>query len=142
MSMSSLTELNKFDPRLHHVCLNVSKGSLEKVLELFEVFDCKVVYRPKKGGWAMVGQSQLRFALQIAEVSDIPIADVDEKRQTHIAFISKDPQVLIDKVKKWAESNDLEFRQDGWSPIERYFDLPDIFVNFVVEVMHVSIEKE
>lgn len=133
----------KPDPRLHHYCQNISKGYLETVIEMYALFNCRVVYRPPKGqGWAMVGQDQLRFAIQIAEVEDKPIADINQKKKVHVAFISDDPKGLISKVEKWASSKNLKFREGGWSPIERYFDLSDIFVNFVVEVMHTTIEKE
>lgn len=131
------------DPRLHHYCQNVITGSLETVLEMYELLNCKVVYRPKSEyKWAMVGQEQLQFSIQIAEVPDAPITDIDKKRQTHVAFISDDPQALINKVESWAKQENIAFRQGGWSKIERYFDLPDLFVNFVVEVMHTSIEEE
>ena len=133
----------KTDPRLHHSCLNIARGSLEKAIEALSILDCAVVYRP--GGdvsWAMVGQKQLRFAIQLAEISGDPIRDIKEKRATHIAFISDDPQALIDKVASWAKKEGIAFRDGGWSHIERYFDLPDIFMDFVVEILHTSIEKE
>lgn len=131
------------DPRLHHYCQNVTTGSLEMVLEMYRLLDCNVVYRPPGGAtWAMVGQKQLRFAIQVAEVSDTPIADISKKCQVHAAFISDDPQALINKIDSWAQQKGLAFRQGGWSQIERYFDLPDLFVSFVVEIMHTSIEKE
>jgi hypothetical protein len=101
-----------------------------------------VVYTPPTKDWIMVGQDDLRFAIQITQVDDKPIEDIEKKRQAHIAFLSDDPQGVIDEVEKWAKDNNLKFRQGGWSPIERYFDLPDVFVNFVVEVMHTSIEEE
>ncbi|HEU5114464.1 MAG TPA: hypothetical protein VFT82_01720 [Candidatus Paceibacterota bacterium] len=133
----------KADPRLHHTCINVSRGNLELVVEMFELFNCHIVYRPPQAdNWAMVGQEQLRFAIQIAEVGDKPIADIDIKKRAHIAFISDDPQKLLDKVKVWAGKKGVNFREGGWSSVEKYFDLPDTFVNFVIEIMHSSIEKE
>ena len=130
------------DPRLHHYCQNISKGYLETVIEMYELFNCRVVYRPSaEQNWAMIGQDQLRFAVQIAEVDEKPIENIDLKKRSHIAFISDNPQEIIDKVKIWAQNKGLKFREGGWSPIERYFDLPDIFVNFLVEVMHASIEQ-
>ena len=131
------------DPRLHHVCLNVTTGSLEVVLELFELLKCPVVYWPNNGyQWAMVGQPQLDFALQITETSDAPLEDLDRKRQTHVAFLSSSPQDVVDEVRKWASSKGITFQDGGWSDKELYFDLPKLFVNFVVEVMHTSIEEE
>lgn len=130
------------DPRLHHYAQNIIQGSLEDVLEMYKLFNCEVVYRPNNGyKWAMVGQSQIRFAIQIVETEEKPISDIELKRKTHIAFLSDNPQELIDKVETWAKSKNFDFRQGGWSDKEKYFDLPDIFINFVVEVMHTSIEE-
>jgi hypothetical protein len=133
----------KADPRLHHSCFNIARGSLESAIGMFSILDCEVVYRPKgDASWVMVGQKQLRFALQLAEISGDPIKDIRKKCGTHVAFISDDPQAIIDKVGSWAKKEGIAFRGGGWSEIERYFDLPDIFMDFVVEVMHTSIEKE
>ncbi len=116
---------------------------MHNVIEMYELLNFKVVYTPPgDAGWTMVGQEQLRFAIQITEVSDVPVEDIRQKMKTHIAFISDDPQRIIDSIRVWAEKKGLRFREGGWSKIERYFDLPDVFVNFVVEVMHTSIEKE
>lgn len=133
----------KTEPRLHHYAQNITKGTLEDILEMYKLFNCEVVYRPNNGyNWAMVGQPRLRFAIQIVEIEDEPISDIDLKRKVHIAFLSDNPQELINKVEVWAKDKNIKFRQGGWSDKERYFDLSDIFVNFVVEVMHTSIEEE
>ena len=132
----------KTDPRLHHYAQNITPHNLENVIEMYSLFNCKVVYRPNnEHQWAMVGQEQLRFAIQIVESSEAPIMDIDMKRKTHIAFLSDNPQDLIDKVEEWAKTKNYKFRQGGWSPKERYFDLPEVFINFVVEIMHTSIEE-
>jgi hypothetical protein len=132
----------KISPKLHHYCQNITKGNLEVTIEMYELLKFKVVYTPPAKDWVMVGQDEPRFAIQITQVDNKPIEDIDEKRKTHVAFLSNNPQGVIDEIKKWAEVKGLRFREGGWSPIERYFDLPDIFVNFVVEVMHTSIEEE
>lgn len=132
----------KLDPRLHHYAQNITQGTLETVLEMYALLNCEVVYRPNNGyAWAMVGQKDLRFAIQIVEVPEKPIEDLDIKRRTHIAFLSDVPGEVIAKIGRWAQDKGIVFRQGGWSPKEQYFDLPDIFVNFVVEVMHTSIEE-
>lgn len=134
---------NTIDPRLHHCCHNITTGSLDKVLEMFDLLKCPVVYRPNNGyRWAMVGQPQLDFSLQVSEVSGKPIDDLETKCQVHIAFISDNPREVIDQIEKWASDKGISFREGGWSEKERYFDLPELFVNFVVEVMHTSIEEE
>jgi hypothetical protein len=133
----------EINPRLHHYCQNIKKGYLNEVVEMYKLLNLKIVYIPTdNAGWIMVGQEQLRFAIQIAEVSDEPIIDINKKIQTHIAFISDNPQEIINKIESWARAKSFKFRQGGWSLKELYFDLPDIFVNFVVEIMHTSIEEE
>src|ERR671917_66748 len=93
------------DPILHHSCHNITIGSLETVLEMFALLKCPMVYRPNNGyQWAMVGQPQLDFSLQIAEVSDKPIEDINTKCQVHIAFISDDPAAVISGIKDWADT--------------------------------------
>jgi hypothetical protein len=131
------------DPRLHHYCQNITKGHLGDIVEMYKLLGFDVVYTPppSKYPWIMVGQPTPRFAIQITEVDDKPIEDLEKKRQTHIAFISDNPKELIKKIETWTKEKGLTFREGGWSEIERYFDLPDIFVNFVVEVMHTSIEE-
>ncbi len=130
----------KIEPRLHHCCQNIVKGHLNDVVELYKLLNFGIVYNPgKNAGWIMVGQKQLDFAIQIAEVSDTPILNINIKKQTHIAFISNNPKDLIKKVQLWAENKGFKFRHGGWSEIELFFDLPDIFINSVIEVMDTSI---
>ncbi|MEI6659957.1 MAG: hypothetical protein WCK91_00865 [bacterium] len=129
--------------KLHHCTQNIAAGSLENILDMYTIFNCEVKYRPEsKYKWAMVGQTELRFSIQIIEVSDQIISNIEIKRQTHIAFISDNPQELVDKVEQWANSKGIRFIQGGWSEKERYFDLPDLFVNSVVEIMDSSIIKK
>ena len=131
------------DPRLHHYAQKITKGSLDTVLEMYEELDCNIKYRPdNKFCWAMVGQDGLHFIIQVVEYDEEPISDVSIKRGSHVVFLSDDPQDLVNKVKDWADRKGIKFIQGGWSKKELYFDLSDIFVNFVVEVMHTSIEDE
>ena len=133
----------KSDPHLHHYAQNISKNTLEDVLDMYKIFNCNVVYRPNNGyKWAMIAQKDLRFAIQIVESNENPISDLDIKRKTHIAFLSDNPKEIVDKVEKWAKKKNISFRKDSWSKKELYFDLPNIFINFVVEVMHTSIEEK
>lgn len=129
-----------FDTKLHHYCQNITKGHLQDIVEMYKFFGCEVFYIPPHDStWLMMGQPGLRFSIQIAEVADEPVDDINKKVQTHIAFISDNPRKIIDKVKEWAKAKGFKFREGKWSDIELYFDLPEIFVNFVVEIMHTSI---
>ena len=87
----------------------------------------------------MINQAPSNINIQVSEVSDQPIADLNKKIQTHIAFISEDPQKVINVIKEWANKKGFSFREGKWSDTELYFDLPDLFVNFAIEVMHTSV---
>src|SRR4051812_30279005 len=131
------------DPRLHHYCQDIARGQLHNVVEMYKLLGFDVVYTPPgDAGWIMIGQPQLRFAIQVAEVDDTPVTDIGDKIKTHVAFLSENPQRVIDLIPAWAEKKGLRFREGGWSERERWFDLPDVFVNFVAEVMHTSVEEE
>jgi len=103
-------------------------------VEMYKLMDLDVIYTPSdNSSLIMVGQKQLRFAVRITDVSDKP------KKRTHIAFISGNPQEVVRKIRIWAESEGFKFRKGGWSDnIESLFDLPDIFISFVAEVLYTS----
>ena len=86
----------------------------------------------------MIKQKDIPVDIQIIETisSKIPIK---EKINTHIAFLSKNPQKDILEISQWAKNNNIKFRDGGWSEKELWFDLPDLFINFVIEIMHTSV---
>jgi len=130
----------KIYPQLHHYAQIITKNSLNDILEMYEVFNCKVTHRPNDSyTWAIVGQDKPEFRIQIIETEDKPIADIKVKRSSHLGFLSDNPQEVIDKVENWAKNKNIRFIQGQWSEKELYFDLPDLFTNFVIEVMHTSV---
>jgi len=140
--MKQTTRMIQPNPKLHHLCQNITKGSLQDVVEMYKMLHFDVVYTPVDAtDWLMIGQMNLRFGIQLAEVSAEPIEDLEIKRQTHLAFLSDDPKKVISTVQEWAKVKGIRFREGGWSEKECYFDLPDLFVNFVIEVMHSSIDE-
>lgn len=66
----------------------------------------------------------------------------DEKRNSHIAFLSDDPLADIAALKMWIEGRGKQCMQGSWSDWEHYLDCPEVFIDFVVEVMHRSIVEE
>jgi hypothetical protein len=128
--------------RLHHSAYKISTDSLEIVLEAFKLLGCEVTFRPKnKYVWAMVGQVGLRYDIQLVETDERPILTSESKTGTHVAFISDDPQSKIEEIREWAFNKKIKFIAGGWSEKELYFDLPELFINFVVEIMHTSVEE-
>ena len=124
--------------KLHHFAYNIKPNSLELVLEVLGKLGCTLSYREKDARWCMVEQKLIPIDIQIIETGDQSIP-IKKKINTHIAFLSANPKKDIEKIRKWAENKNIKFRQGGWSDKESWFDLPDIFINFVIEIMHTSV---
>jgi len=124
--------------KLHHFAYNIRPDSLELVLELLEKLGCTLTYRKGSERWCIMQQKPIPIGIQLIETKDKPIP-TEKKINTHIAFLSDTPKEDIEEIKKWCEEKDIEFKQGGWSDKELWFDLPDVFVNFVVEIMHTSV---
>lgn len=125
-------------PKLHHCAMQITRGSLDTVLELFEQLCCRVSYREEGATWAMVEQEGLRFDLQLVEV-DHPTRAREHRLESHIAFLSPHPAQDIDRIQTWCTEHGLSFYRNSWNDKEHYFDCPDLFVNFVIEIMDQSV---
>ena len=78
------------------------------------------------------------MVVQFIETDQKP-QDIDVKKNSHIAFLSDDPQKDIAELKTRVEGRGVQFKNGAWSDREFYFDCPDVFIDFVVEIMHASI---
>ncbi|MBT5023525.1 hypothetical protein HOK51_06950 [Candidatus Woesearchaeota archaeon] len=126
--------------KLHHFAYNIRPDKLELVLELLEKIGCKLSYREENARWCMIQQNSIPVSIQIIETNDKPIS-IDQKTNTHIAFLSNMPKEDIEQIKNWSKNKNVNFRQGEWSDKELWFDLPDVFINFVIEIMHTSIAE-
>ena len=124
---------------LHHFAYNIQPDTLEIVIELFDMLGCKIAYRiDENARWLNFEQKPIPIDIQIIEVNNLPI-DIAAKVNTHIAFLADDPSGDIKQIEKWAKEKGLQFRKGKWTEWELWFDLPNVFTNFVVEIMHKSI---
>lgn len=89
----------------------------------------------------MIGQAGLRYDIQLVETDESPVLPEESRIGTHLAFISDDPAASIEEIKIWTESRHIKFISGAWTDKEQYFDLPDLFVNFVIEILHSSVES-
>jgi hypothetical protein len=131
----------KIDPQLHHVAKKITPDSLEKVIEVFELLGCKVAYRPEHKTWAMIKQGDLAFRIQLIEVREKP-TEGKQRTSSHLAFLSEHPSEIIDQVEKWANQNQINFAKGAWNDLALWFDLPDLLVDWVFEVMHTDVTKK
>jgi len=123
---------------LHHFAYNIKPKQLEVVLELFKMLGCSLAYREGKSRWCQIEQKPIPIDIQIIETKNDAVT-LDIKINTHIAFLSDSPKKDINKIEEWAKNKNIQFIKGGWSEKELWFDLPNIFTNFVVEIMHTSI---
>jgi hypothetical protein len=126
--------------RLHHVAKRLRTGTPEVALDLFETLGLQTVYRPEYERWAMVGGGQSGLSIQLAEVDMEPLTHF--RTASHIGFLSDNPIGDIQIIENWALEKNLQFEMGAWSDRELWADLPDLFVDFVIEVMHNSIVEE
>lgn len=124
--------------KLHHIAYNITPNSLELILELFKIFDVKLVYIKNGARWCMISQKSININIQLIETNVKPIL-IEKKINTHIAFISDDPEKNVNEIKQWANVHKIKFIKGEWSNKELWFDLPELFVNFVIEIMHKSV---
>lgn len=125
----------------HHVCHRIAPGKLEAVLELFDLLGCGVTYRPEHHQWAMVGQPGTPIDIQLYEEGGLAIP-TEQKLRTHVAFLSDDPARDVAAIETWAKKQELRIVTGGWSEQERWFDLPEVFGDFVVEIMDRAVVEE
>lgn len=125
---------------LHHCEHRITKNSLEIVRELFQVLGCHISYQENGTSRVMVSQNNLSFDIQLVEVDDEPIMS-KTRINSHIAFLSEDPREVIVEIEKWCQQRNVTFTKGAWNNKGYYFDLPEIFVDFVVEVMHTSVAE-
>lgn len=59
----------------------------------------------------------------------------DDKRGSQISFICEAPRAQLEKLANWARERGLSAIVDGWSDREFYLDVPEAFVDFVIEAM-------
>lgn len=128
----------KNEPQLHHGARRIIPQSLETLIEMFTLLGCKVIYREGNARWAMVGQDGINFNVQLVEVDEKPIK-TKTRISSHVAFISENPKSVVDKVESWAADKNIKFNNGGWNEKELWFDLPDLFVDFVIEIMDRSV---
>lgn len=123
---------------LHHFAFKIRPGTLEKAIELFEKMGLVLSYREGDARWALVEFVEKKIKIQLIEATEQPFV-LEQKLETHIAFISKDPQGELAKVENWANSKNIVIKSGKWNEEMLWFDLPDVFINFVVEVMNYSV---
>ena len=125
--------------QLHHYAKRIRPKMLESAIKVFEHLWCPVSYRPSHSNTrAMVKYPGIDMRIQLIE-TDLLAEETEKKRNSHIAFISEDPEQELERMKEIIESMWLRYIQWSRSEKEFYFDCPDIFIDFVIEIMNTSV---
>jgi hypothetical protein len=125
---------------LHHSAFTIKRGTLPLIEELFKICNLENVYQPEED-WALFKQKDNDTRIQIIEV-DKKTGYFEGKEEMHIGFISENPLKKIQMIKTFAETHNLTVIQNQWSDLEYWFDIPELFVNFVIEIMDKKILKD
>ncbi len=64
------------------------------------------------------------------------------KHRSHLGFISTHPMEDREAIRRWCEDRGLVTELGQWSDRELWIDLPDVFLDFVIEVMDRKILDE
>ncbi len=126
------------NPLLHHFAYNIRPGKLEFVIELFNHLGCDMRFREGDRRWCMMGQDPINVNIQIIETPDKPVP-IKKKISTHIAFLSKNPEKDVKRIQSWVQKKGYKFDKGAWTKKEHWFDIPEVFTNFVIEIMHTSV---
>jgi hypothetical protein len=125
--------------QLHHYARRIRPKMLDSAIKIFEYLWCTVSYKPPNSNTrAMIKYPWIDTRIQFIE-TDNPTEETEKKRNSHIAFISQNPEKALEEIKKTIESMWLQYIQWNRSDKEFYFDCPDIFIDFVIEIMNTSV---
>lgn len=136
--------------RFHHTAFRIRKGSLDAVERLFRHIGFTTSERAvtERDAAVWMGVEGAGVVVQFSEVqSTPPLApplEEGENRKTysHIAFLDDDPRAATEALVRWCGEQGIVTRTGQWKDTEHWLDCPDLFHDFVLEIMHPSVAGE
>ncbi len=118
--------------RFNHVAQRVTNARYELVLELFrKPLGFVLLRRSERSAW--LRQPGTNVDLQLSR-SDTAQRDAD-KRRSQVSFLSETPRADLDALAEWLRARGAAPEVGAYSAREFWLDLPDGFVDFVIEAM-------
>lgn len=118
--------------RFDHVANRVDARHFEAVVELFATrLGFVLLRRTERAAW--LRQPGRGVDLQLSR-SEAAHRDTD-KRRSQVAFLSEAPKVALEDLAAWCRARGLAAEVGAYSDREFFLDLPDAFVDFVIEAM-------
>jgi hypothetical protein len=121
--------------KLHHMSLCIVERSLNIAMKFVQFIGFEITYKDIKNKFFIATKDGFRIQFIECMPRYLPLLIPKEKTYTHIGLTNKNPKAYMQEVDKFAKEYDLVFQVGKWSNKELYFNLPEIFGNFVVEVM-------
>ncbi len=118
--------------RFNHVAVRVDGRHFDTVVSMLtERLGFVPLRRTERSAWFR--QPGTNVDLQLSR-SDTTHRDPD-KRRSQVSFLSETPRADLDDLAAWARARGLEASVGSYSDREFYLDLPEAFVDFVIEAM-------
>ncbi len=118
--------------RFNHVAVRVDGRHFDTVVSMLtERLGFVPLRRTERSAWFR--QPGTNVDLQLSR-SDTAHRDPD-KRRSQVSFLSETPRADLDDLAAWARARGLEASVGSYSDREFYLDLPEAFVDFVIEAM-------
>jgi len=121
---------------LHHCAYTITKGYSSVIQEFFEYLGAKLIWEGEDQGREITMQFDNGFSIQFSEIDEKPM-ELNNKQETHLAFSSDKPEEEIVRMSEWFKEKGVKINTGKWGDDERWIDCPDIFLNFVIEVLKV-----
>lgn len=127
----------------HHVAFRIHKGSLDLVERVFQHLGFAILERSvtEREAAIWMGPSGTPMVVQFNEV-DVSSSSNERKTYAHLAFLDSDPKAAADHFADWLTSEGIAARVGQWNDQELWIDCPDLFLDFVIEIMHPSVAGE
>lgn len=119
--------------KLHHCAYKVVMESSGLMQRFCESFGAKLIWEGKDQGREIVMMFEEGMCIQFSEVHE-KIIHSKNKKETHIAFSSQDPEKDVLIMGDWFNKKGVKTITGRWSDKELWIDCPEVFIDFVIEV--------
>lgn len=118
--------------RLNHFANRVSVEHFETVVSLFkDMLGCIELHRSEQSIWLRQAGSNVDIQFSQSHCTNRD----EDKRGSQISFIVDDPRAALEPLSTYCQQRGLRVVIGSWSDKEFFLDLPDAFVDFVIEAM-------
>jgi hypothetical protein len=118
--------------KFNHVANRLNRQHFETIVEMLKVkLGFVELRRTERAIW--LRQPGSNVDLQFSR-SDVSHRDVDKLR-SQVSFLSESPHAALEDLAAYARTQGLDATVGSYSTKEFYLDLPDAFVDFVIEAM-------